>query len=167
MTSDASLVSLGRVAGAFGLRGDVKVSAGDPGEFVAGLRLVGRALSGTERAMVVEAARVHKGDALLRFADVTDATAAEALRGVVLLALRDDLRPLPNGTFRDADLVGLRVVDARLGDLGPVESVRHYPGADMLIVGAKMIPMLAAYGVRVDVSAKRIDTALPAGFEDL
>ena len=39
MTPDASLVSLGRIAGAFGLRGDVKVQASDPTEFTAGLRL--------------------------------------------------------------------------------------------------------------------------------
>src|SRR4029077_20557285 len=123
--------------------------------------------SGAERDMVVEAAREHKGDALVRLTGIDDASAAGALRGTVLRARRDALRPLPDGPFRAADLIGLHVVDARLGDLGPVESVRHYPSADMLIVGAKMIPMLAAFGVRVEVSAQRILSALPDGFEDL
>jgi 16S rRNA processing protein RimM len=167
VTPDASLVSLGRIAGAFGLGGDVKVQSSDPGDFVAGLRLVARTPAGVEHEMVVEAARVHKGDALLRFHDVRDATAADGLRGVILLARRDDLAPLGPGVYRDSDLVGLHVVDARLGDLGAVESVRHYPGADMLVVGSALIPMLNAFEVRIDLAAKRIAVTLPEGFEDL
>jgi 16S rRNA processing protein RimM len=167
VSSDASLVSLGRIAGAFGLRGDVKVQASDPTEFSVGLRLVARTPAGAEREMIVEAVRIHKGDALLRFHDVPDATAADALAGVVVFAHRADLAPLPPDTYRDADLIGLAVVDARLGELGPVESVRHYPGSDMLVVGSSLIPMLRAFDVRVDLGAKRIDVTLPAGFEDL
>ncbi|HEY7982034.1 MAG TPA: ribosome maturation factor RimM [Candidatus Eremiobacteraceae bacterium] len=167
MTSDASLVSLGRIAGAFGLRGDVKVQASDPAEFAAGLRLVARMPSGVEREMIVEAVRIHKGDALLRFRDVADATAADALAGVVVFAHRTDLAPLPADTYRDADLIGLTVFDARLGDLGVVESVRHYPGSDMLVVGSALVPMLRAFDVRIDLVAKRVDVTLPAGFEDL
>ena len=167
MTSDASLVSLGRIAGAFGLRGDVKVQASDPTEFATGLRLVARTPSGVEREMIVEAVRIHKGDALLRFRDVPDATAADALAGVVVFAHRADLAPLPAGTYRDADLIGLTVVDARLGELGCVESVRHYPGSDMLVVGSSLIPMVRAFDVRIDLASKRVDVTLPAGFEDL
>lgn len=167
MTPDAALISLGRIAGAFGLRGDVKVQSSDPADFVAGLRLVARTPAGVEREMVIEAVRVHKGDALLRFPDVRDATAADDLRGVVLLACRDDLAPLAPDVYRDSDLIGMHVVDERLGDLGAVESVRHYPGADMLVVGSAIIPMLNAFEVRIDVAAKRISVRLPEGFEDL
>lgn len=167
MDSDPALVSLGRIAGAFGLRGELRVQTSDPAEFVSGLRLIARKPSGLSTEVVVEAARVHKGDALLRIGDVHDATAADALHGVILLARRADLPPLPQNTYRDADLIGLTVFDARLGDLGVVESVRHYPGADMLVVGAALIPLLNAFGVRIDVATKRIDVALPAGFEDL
>jgi len=164
---DESLVSLGRIAGAFGLRGEVKVQTSDPTDFIAGLHLVARTPGGIERELIVEAARIHKSDALLRFPDVRDATAADALRGVVVLARRAELSPLPAGTYRDSDLIGLTVVDSRLGELGLVESVRHYPGADMLVVGSALIPMLVAFGVRIDLANKRIDVTLPAGFEDL
>ena len=167
MSADDALVSLGRIAGAFGLRGEVKVQTSDPTEFVAGLRLVARKPGAIEREMVVESARVHKGDALLRFPEVRDAAGADLLRGVVVLARRSDLSPLPAGTYLDSDLIGLTVVDVRLGELGMVESVRHYPGADMLVVGSALIPMLNAFEVRVDLAKKRIDVSLPAGFEDL
>jgi 16S rRNA processing protein RimM len=167
VTSEPALVSLGRIAGAFGLRGDVRVQASDPTEFAAGLRLVARTPAGAEREMIVETVRIHKGDALLRFRDVPDATAADALAGVVVFADRADLAPLPAGTFRDADLIGLTVVDQRLGELGLVESVRHYPGSDMLVVGSSLIPMLRAFDIRIDLAGKRVDVTLPAGFEDL
>jgi 16S rRNA processing protein RimM len=167
VTPDDSLVSLGRIAGAFGLRGDVKVQTSDPAEFVAGLRLVARTAAGTETDIAVESVRIHKGDALLRFRDVRDASQADALRGVVLFARRHDRPPLPDDSYRDADLLGLRVVDARLGELGSVESVRHYPGADMLVVGSKLIPLVKAFGVHIDLAGKRVDVSLPDGFEDL
>ncbi|HKW45573.1 MAG TPA: ribosome maturation factor RimM, partial [Candidatus Eremiobacteraceae bacterium] len=163
MTPDPALVSLGRIAGAFGLRGDVKVQSNEPNEFVAGLRLVARTPSGAEREMVVEAVRIHKGDALLRFRDVRDATSADALAGIVVLARRSDLSALPADTYRDSDLIGLSVFDARLGELGPVESVRHYPASDLLVVGSSLIPLLHAYEVRIDLATKRIDVTLPAG----
>ena len=167
MTSDDNLVSLGRIAGAFGLRGDVKVQTNDPAEFVAGLRLIARAPSGAESEIAVESVRIHKGDALVRFPGVHDASGADALRGVVLFARRHDLPPLPTDSYRDGDLIGLRVVDARLGELGSVESVRHYPGADMLVVGSKLIPLVKAFGIRIDLAARQIDVSLPDGFEDL
>jgi ribosomal 30S subunit maturation factor RimM len=37
----------------------------------------------------------------------------------------------------------------------------------MLVVGSALIPMLVAFGVRIDLANKRIDVTLPAGFEDL
>jgi len=47
--------------------------------------------------------------------------------------------------------------------------VLHYPHADMLVVGERelLVPMLAAYGVKVDVATATILTSLPEGFEEL
>jgi ribosomal 30S subunit maturation factor RimM len=63
----------------------------------------------------------------------------------------------------------MKVVDARLGELGDVVGVARYPGADMLVVGTKrvLIPMLEAYDVRVDRAARAVTTTLPPGFEEL
>jgi len=76
---------------------------------------------------------------------------------------------LPPNTYRDEDLIGMRVTDARLGDLGQVNAIAHYPHADMLVVGERslLVPMLAAYGVAVDAASRAISTSLPLGFEDL
>ena len=113
--------------------------------------------------------RPHQDRLLVHFEGVDDATAAEALHGCELSALVSDLPELPANTYRDEDLIGMRVKDARLGDLGTVTSIIHYPHADMLVVGerALLVPLLGAYDVKIDTASSMITTLLPDGFEDL
>lgn len=121
------------------------------------------------RELIISTIRPHQDRLLVRFEGVDDATAADSLSGAELSALIGDLPGLPSNTYRDEDLVGMRVTDTRLGDLGAVTSIAHYPHADMLVVGARalLVPMLAAYGVNIDVAGGSISTSLPEGFEDL
>jgi 16S rRNA processing protein RimM len=162
-------VAIGRILGPFGLRGEAKVHTSDPSDFRSGLDVTARLPDGTMRALVVGSMRAHKNRLLVHFDGITAPEAVDALRGAVLLARLAELPPLPSGTFRDEDLIGMKVLDARLGDLGTVSDILHYPHADMLVVGARalLIPMLAAYGIAVDAAARTIATDLPAGFEDL
>ena len=168
MTSkaDDARAVIGRVAGTFGLRGEVKVVTSDPSDFRPGLSV--RA-SRNDRDLVIAAIRPHKERLLVLFEGVEDATAAEALNGAALSARLGDLPDLPPNTYRDEDLIGMRVTDTRLGDLGSVSSIAHYPHADMLVVGDRsfLVPMMAVYGVVIDVASKSISTSLPPGFEDL
>ena len=165
---DDDSVLVGRVVGVFGLRGDVKVAASLL-ELQPGLHLIARGPDGAERALVVARVRPATGHVRVLFDGVGDANAAEALRGMTLRARAAELPSLPANAYRESELVGMKVVDARLGELGDVVGVARYPGADMLVVGAKrvLIPMLEAYGVRVDRAARAVATALPAGFEEL
>ena len=161
--------AVGRVVGAFGLRGETKVVATDPADIRDALVVSARWPDGAERSLTVASSRLHKNRLLVRFADVDDATAAEALLGAVLFAKIDDLPPLPPGTYRDEDLIGMHVTDARLGALGDVRDVLHYPHADMLVVGDRsmLVPMLAAYQMTIDCDSATISIALPEGFEEI
>jgi 16S rRNA processing protein RimM len=161
-------VVVGRVVGVFGLRGDVKVAA-SVFELQPGVRLTGRDREGTERELLVKTVRPAKGHLRVLFEGIEDVTAAEGLRGVTLHASAAALPPLPANAYREIDLVGMRVTDARLGVLGEVVGIAHYPGSDMLVVGPKrvLVPMLEAYGVEVDKATRTITTTLPPGFEDL
>jgi 16S rRNA processing protein RimM len=162
-------VAIGKVLGPFGLRGEAKVHAGDPADIRDGMQIKARLPDGSHRALVVASARPHKNRLLVHFEGIADPETVDHLRGAVLLAERAVLPPLPDGAFRDEDLLGMSVVDARLGPIGEVTDVLHYPHADMLVVGARsmLVPMIAAYGVVVDEPARTIATTLPAGFEDL
>jgi 16S rRNA processing protein RimM len=159
---------VGRVVGVFGLRGDVKVAA-SVFELQPGVRLTGRDPGGAERELRVKTVRPASGHLRVLFEGIDDATAAEALRGMTLHASSADLPPLPVNAYREAELVGMHVTDARLGALGDVVGIAHYPGADMLVVGPKrvLVPMLEAYGVVVDKATRTIKTVLPPGFEQL
>ncbi|HLW37946.1 MAG TPA: ribosome maturation factor RimM [Candidatus Eremiobacteraceae bacterium] len=167
--TEGELVAIARIIGAFGLRGELKIASGDPDVLQPGLAVCVRRREKPDMLSTITAARQHKGNVLARLAGVDDANAAAALRGAELLTSAARLPELPAQTYREADLVGMHVVDEALGDLGTVQAVRHYPNCDMLVVGAKpvLVPMLHAYRVQVDAKARRISTCLPAGFDEL
>jgi len=168
-TDQSERAAVGRVVGTFGLRGETKVVATDPSDLRDGLLLTARWADETERSLTVASVRSNKNRLLVRFAGVDDATAAEALKGALLFANIADLAPLAPDTYRDADLIGMHVTDIRLGSLGDVRDVLHYPHADMLVVGERsmLVPMLAAYGMSIDRAAAAISVALPEGFEEI
>ena len=160
---------IGTVIGVFGLRGDVKIAAPDTRDWRVGLALEARLPRGEERLLTVAGVREHQRRLLVRFEGISDVDTAQTLRGANLFARILDLPALAPNTYRDADLIGMHVTDARLGMIGDVVRVMHYPHADMLVVGARglLVPMLAAFGVRIDTTTSTISTALPDGFEDL
>ena len=103
---------VGRIGKAHGIRGEVgvEVRTDDPdARFASGESLI------TEPAdrgpLRVDATRWHSGRLLVNFAGVADRTAAEALRGTLLLVEVDESeRPDDPDEFYDHQLVGLRVV---------------------------------------------------------
>ncbi|HYK53749.1 MAG TPA: hypothetical protein VEV38_09495, partial [Candidatus Eremiobacteraceae bacterium] len=93
---------IGRIAGTFGLRGEVKVATSDPSDFRPGLRLratgdrrsIETRQDSAGRELIVSTIRPHQDRLLVHFEGVDDATAAEALRGCELSALISDLPEL-------------------------------------------------------------------------
>lgn len=162
-------IVVGHVLGVFGIRGEVKVAASDPDALTVGLavRLVRE--RGLDIRSVLEAIRPHKRSFVVRLRGVNEADAAHELSGATIVAARADLPKLAPHQYRDADLRGMRVVDARLGSLGEVHQIRRYPACDMLVVGEKqlLIPMLRAFGMDIDTATRTIRVSLPDGFEEL
>ena len=99
-----------------------------------------------------------------RFDEVSDRTAAEALRGTLLTVPRASLPPLGEGEYYHADLLGLPVHDEGGTLLGHVAAVEDFGAGDLLDVeqadGRRfMVPVAAAEGVlapggRVTVAAE-------------
>ncbi len=149
----------GTLVGVFGLRGELKLDATRLGldSLRPGLHVTLRYPDERREARAVEAVRRHQGRPLVTFAGVADATAAALLVRADVLLDRDDA-VLDEGEFLDADLIGCRVCDARGAAYGDVVDVVHYPGSDMLIVGARrtMLPLVAAFVQRIDVAARTI-----------
>ncbi len=85
---------------------------------------------------------------IARFAEVTDRSAAEALRGTVLTVPRDALPPLGEGEYYHADLLGLPAVSTTGEELGAVAAVENFGAGDVVEVRRPsgktfMVPMSA------------------------
>lgn len=166
---------VGRVAKAHGIRGElaVEVRTDSPEErFAEGTVLTGQARDGSTRRLTVAAVRPHGGRLLVRFTEAPDRTAAEELRGVLLLVDTEDLPDIEDpDEFYDHELEGLR---AELVDGTPVGTVReviHAPAGELLAVdrdaGSEvLVPFVAEIVPQVDIAGGRIVIDPPEGLLD-
>lgn len=159
-------LAVGRIAGLFGLLGELKCDPSSAGRTVFSRGNALRCERKTDSVDVtIASVREHKGRLLIRFDGVESATAAQAFTGSTLYAHRDRLDVGPE-EYLDVDLVGCELEDPTGAKLGTVERVDHYPASDMLIVNGKMIPMVAAFIRKIDIKAQRIVVTLPPGLID-
>jgi 16S rRNA processing protein RimM len=161
------LLPVGRIAGVFGIHGEVKCDPTSAGRtlFLTGSSFEARLRDGTHADVVVSSVREHKARLLLTLDGVHSATEAERFSDAVFYAERGRIH-LETGEYLDADLQGCRIVDADGRDLGAVDRVEHYPASDMLVVHGKMIPMIREFIKLVDISGKRIVVDVPPGLLD-
>lgn len=149
-------VIVGRIGKAHGVRGEISVEprTDEPDRRFAVGALV-RA-EGADREYTVESKRWHQGRLLVRLSNVTDRTAAESLRGVVLVVDVPEGEPAGDeADYWDRDLVGLQVRDHRGVDVGTVIAVQHFPAQDLLEVettsGTHLVPFVSALVPTVDL----------------
>jgi len=167
-------ITVGVITRAHGVRGEVVVDlrTDEPERrFASGAVL--HSESGTNTFTVVST-REHQTRWLVTFAEIPDRNAAEAARGVRLVAqVSDDERPDDDEEYYDRQLVGLAV---HTGDsaqpLGTVTAVLHLPAQDMLEIstadGTRLVPFVSELVPVVDLGAGRVVLAPVAGLlEDL
>jgi 16S rRNA processing protein RimM len=168
---------VGRVAKSHGVRGElvVDVRTDSPDErFAPGTRLRGRAPRGGDvRDYTITAAREHSGRLLLTLADVTDRTAADALRGTLFVVDSDDLAPTQDpDEFYDHELAGLTVHLRDGATVGTVREVLHSAAGELLAVTAAddgreiLIPFVAAIVPTVSVAEGLLVVDPPEGLLD-
>jgi 16S rRNA processing protein RimM len=158
-------VLLAAVIGAQGLKGEVKVKAftAEPGA----LARYGALHTLDGRRFTVTAARATKPDeAVLALAEVTDRSAAEALRGTELYVGRAALPATDADEFYHADLIGLRAEDVEDRMLGTVKAVHNFGASDVIeIVQPGGDSLLLAFTKEtvphVEIEKGRIVVAMP------
>ena len=127
---------VGRIGRAHGIRGEVgvEVRTDDPDlRFADGAQL---STDPPERGpLTVVSTRWHSGRLLVRFKGLEDRTAAENLRGTMLVIEVDESqRPQDPDEFYDHQLVGLRVITTAGDEVGEVAEVLHLPAQDVLAI---------------------------------
>lgn len=131
-----NLIEIARVAGSFGVRGEVRVSAysDDP----LALKKYGplKKADGSV-ALTLTSARLHKpgkegAGLVVRAAEVETKEQADALRGLRLFVERAALPKPAEDEFYLADLIGMQARDGSGAVLGVVKAVQDFGAGDIL-----------------------------------
>ena len=144
--ADASRpVTLAAIAGAHGVRGEVRLKLF--GEGAEALRAFSVFDAG-DRRLTLKSVRPANQGAVATFAEVTDRSAAEALRGTLLTVPRSALPPLGEGEYYHHDLLGLPCVSTDGSVVGEVVAIDNFGAGDILEIAKPdgkrfMVPMNA------------------------
>lgn len=133
------LILVGRVAGAFGVKGEIRITSytDEPAALV---RYRDLKQADGAPALTLTDGRPHKGALVARAREVATREDAEALRGLELYIPRDAL-PLPEeDEFYLADLIGLRAVTPDGAELGRIKSVQNFGAGDLLEIAPETGP---------------------------
>ncbi len=170
------LVQIGRIIGAHGVGGHIKVVA------VGGTEVLFQAPAiwsiGYDPESViprrVAESRIHvsaRGRSLIvRLDGISTRTEAETLKGAAVFVAADEGAKL-HPAEEIIDLAGYTVVRSEGGSVGTVVDVRSMPAQDLLIVARAdgdevMIPWVTAFVLDVDHDQKTIRVDLPEGLVD-
>lgn len=120
----------------------------------------GAVLQSKRGALTVRASRPHQGHFIVQFDGVPDRSAAEELRGLMLLA-----EPLDDpAAIWVHELVGATVVDTAGDELGTVTAVEANPASDLLVLdNGGLVPLTFL----VSQEAGRVVVDPPPGLLDL
>ncbi|MCR5873793.1 ribosome maturation factor RimM [Phenylobacterium sp. J426] len=128
-----SLILVGRVAGAFGVRGEVRITS-FTAEASALLDYRDLKREDGAPALTLTSGRPAKGGLVVRAAEVETREQAEALRGLKLFVPREALPAPDEDEFYITDLIGLAVVDPEGAPLGTIKNVHDFGAGDLLEV---------------------------------
>lgn len=167
-------LAVGRILGAHGLRGEVKVESHTDfdSRFAPGQQL----LIGEELLLAeIESSRPHKGIHLVQFSEVTDRFAAEDLFDEWLYIPEEAAMELDEDSFWVHDIVGLTVQTESESQLGEVVDVLFTGANEVYIIRPApgvnrdrdlLIPALAEVVRAVDIEAGTLTVRLQPGMLD-
>lgn len=170
-------ITVGVIVRAHGVRGEVVVDlrTDEPERRFAPGEVLHPDASDRDRGsgtFTVLRTREHQGRWLVTFAEIPDRNAAEAARGVRLVAqVPVDERPTGDDEFYDRQLIGLSVhAEGTVEPVGRVTAVLHLPAHDVLEIatadGDRLVPFVGELVPTVDLEAGLIVVAPVAGLLD-
>ena len=131
MTDTSKLILVGQVAGGFGVKGEVRVTA-YTAEPMALLSYGPLLRADGSVGLTLTSARPDKNGVVGRAKEIATKEQADALRGLKLHIPRDRLPEPDEDEFYLADLVGLEARDPEGVVLGSVRAVQNFGADDML-----------------------------------
>ena len=159
--SEGRRILLGRVAGAFGVRGELRlVSWTEPRSAIFKYQPWILRVGASEREVSGVRGRYAGKHLVATFPDVTDRDQAEALAGAELWVPRERLPPPRPGQYYWVDLEGLEVVTLEGVWLGTVSHLFDTGANPVMVVAGereRLLPfVMDQYVASVDLEARRI-----------
>jgi 16S rRNA processing protein RimM len=162
-------ILVGKIGRAHGVNGDVviDVRTDEPERRFA----TGTAFDTPHGSLTIASTRSHGVRLLARFTGVDDRTTAETLKGIELrLDVPDDERPDDPEEFYDHQLIGLKVREVRLREIGAVTDVLHLPAQDVLVLDVDgrevLVPFVSELVPEVDVESGHVVVSAVPGLLD-
>jgi len=163
------LVLIGRISGAHGIRGEVKLQsfAADP-EAIA---RYGPLRTDRGATIEIERMRSQKQGFIATLKGLRDRNGAEALGGSDLFIDRARLPAEADNEIYIHDLVGLTAYTRDGIEFGKVTAIVNYGAGDLLDIArpdmaSVLVPLSDAFVPEIDVAAGRLIIDLPEGFLD-
>lgn len=188
LAKDKTMVNVGKVGAAVGLKGETKVLlyAEESENLYEGAILLvdgnkyaelgaDNSVYGVDGSIEIEvkSIRYQKGRPVVKFYNVGDRTAAEKLTGAELFIPESELVELEPGHYYYRDLIGLRARDSDSGEIiGDVNDMIDNPSQSLLevvLLGDSrkvLIPYVDAFVKEVSLEDGTIDIALIPGLID-
>jgi len=166
------LVRVGRVTGAHGLRGALRVRPDDPGSDT--LENVSRVYlereGATREYALREAQRINRTTLRIVLEQVDGIEAAEQLRGAALMVAAADLPPVESGEFYYYQVIGCEVVTTLGRRLGVIEEVFTAGASDVLVVrgdsGEILVPVIEDVVKDMDLEGRKVTVEAVPGLID-
>jgi 16S rRNA processing protein RimM len=154
------VVTLGRIAGSFGVSGWVKVqSYTDPPDNILDYDELQLLRAGQWTQIDVEDGRATGKGVLLKLSGIESPEQAQGYSGAELGVRRSELPPVAPGEYYWSDLEGLEAVTPTGELLGFVDHFRLLPANPLVVIRGErehLIPFVKERIVAVDLDARRI-----------
>ncbi|WP_269531206.1 ribosome maturation factor RimM [Chitinimonas sp. BJYL2] len=157
----ADLVPMGFVAGAFGIRGWVKVVADtEHADSLLDYDTWWLGRNGVWQQYAVKDAAVHPKHLSAQLEGVDDRDRAFALKGMTIAIPRSAMPQAEDGEYYWADLIGLAVFNVQGESLGTVDNLLSTGANDVLVIKSadaeRLVPFVKAVVLDVDLTARSI-----------
>ncbi len=131
-------IVIGKIIGTYGNRGMVKIFplTDFPDRFL-NMDKMTLENDGHIREYTVSQVKEHQKYIVVKFDQVADMTMAETLKGSLVKISKDELMPLPEGSFYIFDIIGLEVYSEDGDFIGLVEDVLQTGANDVYVVTDK------------------------------
>ncbi len=156
-------VAVGKVSGAWGLRGHLKIFplTDNPNRFSKNSRL-----EIDDLVVIVQSVQQSKKHLIIKFDCVNNRTESEDLHGSLVTVPEEQIGPPPEGSYYHYQIVGMEVFIEDGTSLGQVTEILSTGSNDVYLVrdhrrNETLVPALEDILIKVDVARKKMVVRLP------